>query len=295
MSDIQRPRAIITGAAGGMGRACARLLGGAMDLVLADVAPALEAFAAELRSEGYAVAATVVGDQGDPEVLRTLAQEARGPFALVHTAGLGPSAPWRRIIEVNHVATVKLLDAIEPALGPGCTAVLIASVAGHIAQRSAALGAALDEPLSADLPARLQAALAEIDPAADAADLGMLSYFVSKHAVLRLCEARAAAWGAKGARIVSISPGMTFTPMGRHEAAVDEASAALVTAAPLGRWGTPMEIAAAVAFLISPAASFITGSDLKVDGGAVAMARSRKALADGDGEASPLDQRLRQG
>ena len=112
MTAVERPTAIITGAAGGMGRACARLLGATMDLVLTDVAPALEGFTAELRSDGYRVRASVVGDQGDAGVLRAIAEEARRGFAcLVHTAGLPPSAPWRRVIEVNYVATVRLLDA----------------------------------------------------------------------------------------------------------------------------------------------------------------------------------------
>lgn len=282
-SATQRPRAIITGAAGGMGQACARLLGGALDLVLTDVAPTLEAFAEDLRADGYAVAAVIVGDQGDAGVLHALAEEAgRGFACLVHTAGLPPSAPWRRVVEVNYLATVKLLDALEPALTPGAVGVLIASVAGHIAPRAPELDAVLRAPLDPTLIPRLDAAIRRTLPSADEAGLGALSYCLSKRRVIELCEERAAAWGARGARIVSISPGMTFTPMGRHEAEVDEACAALVTSAPLGRWGTPMEIASAAAFLISPAAAFITGSDLKLDGGAVAMARSRQAPGHAD-------------
>jgi NAD(P)-dependent dehydrogenase (short-subunit alcohol dehydrogenase family) len=109
----ERPRTIITGATGGMGRACARLLGATTDLVLTDVSPALGEFAAQLESEGYVVAAAVGGDQCDPAVLRRVAEEAgRGFSALVHTAGLPPSADWRRIVEVNYTATVRLLDAV---------------------------------------------------------------------------------------------------------------------------------------------------------------------------------------
>ena len=177
-------------------------------------------------------------------------------------------------MEVNYIATVKLLDAIEPSIMPGCVAVLIASVAGYIAPRQAEIEDALDDPLAPDLLSRLEPVIKRCLPSTDETALGTISYCLSKHRIIKLCEDRAVAWGARGARIVSISPGMTFTPMGRHEAEVDEASAALVTAAPLGRWGTAMEVAAAVAFLASPAAAFITGSDLKVDGGALAMARS---------------------
>ncbi len=72
----------------------------------------------------------------------------------------------------------------------------------------------------------------------------------------------------KEARIVTVSPGMTWTAMGRKEAE-DERTAAFITSAPLPRWGKPMEIADAVEFLVSDCASFITGSDIRVDGGVI--------------------------
>lgn len=286
-----RPTGIITGAAGGMGRACARRLGGTMDLVLTDAAAGLEAFVSELRSEGYGVRKAIVGDLCDPGILDTLATEAGHGFTcLVHAAGLGPSAPWRRIMEVNYIAAVKLLDAVEPSLMPGCVAVLIASVAGHIAPDHAEIEGVLDDPLAPELLFRLEPAIKRCLPSADETSLGTISYCLSKHRIIKLCEERAVSWGARGARIVSISPGMTFTPMGRHEAEVDQACAALVRSAPLGRWGTAMEIAATVGFLTSPAAAFITGSDVRVDGGVVAMARSGQTA----GQSEVLRDRLRQ-
>ncbi len=275
-TTIGRPRAIITGAAGGMGRACARRLGATLDLVLTDAAPSLDAFVTELRADGYTVSAAIIGDQGDPAILRTLAAEAeRGFSRLVHTAGLPPSANWRRIIEVNHVATVKLLDAVEPALAPGAAAALIASVAGHMAPRSQEVDAVLSAPHDPDILGRLEAAIRRTLPSRDDGAWGLLAYCLSKERIIRLCEQRATAWGMRGARIVSISPGMIFTPMGRSEAEIDESSAALVTSTPLGRWGTAMEIAAAADFLTGPEAAFITGSDVKLDGGALAMVHSR--------------------
>ena len=82
-----------------------------------------------------------------------------------------------------------------------------------------------------------------------------------------MCESRAAAWGRKGARIVSISPGTIWTPMGRQEADSNPRVEAMVAATPTGRWGTSLDIAAAAAFLASAEASFVTGCDLPVDGG----------------------------
>jgi NAD(P)-dependent dehydrogenase (short-subunit alcohol dehydrogenase family) len=154
-------------------------------------------------------------------------------------------------------------------------AVLIASAAGHIAPVLPPIEMVLDAPLDPALIPNLEAAIRRALPDTEETAMGTLAYFLSKRRVIKLCEQRAAAWGARGARIVSISPGMIFTPMGRHEAEVDPASAATVTSTPLGRWGTPMEIASVVAFLMSSAAAFITGSDVKVDGGAVGMFRTQ--------------------
>jgi NAD(P)-dependent dehydrogenase (short-subunit alcohol dehydrogenase family) len=103
------------------------------------------------------------------------------------------------------------------------------------------------------------------------------AYSLSKRAVIALAERRAVAWGAQGARIVSISPGLIATPMGRQEMAATDAAARLADVTPAGRPGTAAEIAQAARFLTSDEASFITGCDLRVDGGAVALA---KAAAD---------------
>jgi NAD(P)-dependent dehydrogenase (short-subunit alcohol dehydrogenase family) len=285
MGDRSAPRrrAIITGAAGGMGRACARALGATMDLVLTDISPALEAFAAELRTEGYTVSAAIVGDQAQAHVMDAIVGEARRGFgALVHTAGLGPMSGWRAAVEVNHIGTVQLLDAVEPALTPGAVAVLIASTGGHMAPESPAIDALLRDPLAPGFLSGFEAELEKAVPGGGKLAWGTLGYCLSKRGVIRLCEQRAAAWGARGARIVSVSPGMTYTPMGRAEAGTDSASEALVTSVPIGRWGTPMEIAMAVGFLISDAAGFITGADLRIDGGAMAIARSSEDNAFGN-------------
>jgi len=81
-------------------------------------------------------------------------------------------------------------------------------------------------------------------------------------------------WGKHGARIVTISPGLIQTPMGRKEVAETPGAAETRDAAPAGRAGTAMDIALAARFLASDEASFITGSDLKVDGGAVAAMKA---------------------
>ena len=271
-----RSRLLITGAAGGMGRACARLLGMTCDLILTDVAePSLDAFAQELRAEGYTLVAVQPGDFGDDalraELIRHLPGDA--PFAVIHTAGLSPSmAGWQAIMSVNLIATVRLLDAIETRLTPGSVTVVIASAAGHMTIPHPEAAALLADPLAPGFLDRIGALIESLAGAVPASPSG-LSYVLGKQAVLGMVERRAAAWGAKGARIVSISPGMILTPMGRKELAETPGAAELDRAAPAGRSGTPMDIAMAARFLLSDEASFITGSDLKVDGGSIALTR----------------------
>jgi NAD(P)-dependent dehydrogenase (short-subunit alcohol dehydrogenase family) len=102
-----------------------------------------------------------------------------------------------------------------------------------------------------------------------------IAYAYAKRANQVRVRAASLSWGSKGARVVSISPGVIATPMGRQEleGASGEHMRQLIDASGTGRIGTPDDVAAAVEFLVSPAASFITGVDLLVDGGAVAAMR----------------------
>lgn len=114
-----RPIAVITGASGGMGRACARLLGRRYQLALTDIRePQLSMEIGALEQDGYRVAARLAGDLADPTVAATLAglTHSAGKFAaLVHTAGLSPAlAGWEAILRANLVATEHLLSAFEP-------------------------------------------------------------------------------------------------------------------------------------------------------------------------------------
>jgi NAD(P)-dependent dehydrogenase (short-subunit alcohol dehydrogenase family) len=80
----------------------------------------------------------------------------------------------------------------------------------------------------------------------------------------------ATAFGERGARIVSVSPGIIDTNMARQERAAEKVMVRMLAVTPAGRLGEPSEVAAVVAFLASEAASYITGTDILVDGGTVA-------------------------
>ncbi len=274
MSLLPRRKVLISGAAGGMGKACARLMGASDDLVLTDVsAERLGAFADELRTDGYNVTDRA-GDMGDAGLIAALVGDVAAggkPFAVVHTAGLSPSlADWKAIMEVNLVATEKLLNALEPALIPGSVAVLIASSAGHMFPAMPDIEAVLAKPLEPGFMAAMEGIITHMGGANSPGGMGGISYSLSKVAVHRLCELRAQSWGPKGVRIVSISPGMIATPMGKSEIANTTGAQALLDVTPVGRVGTAMDIALAAQFLCSDAASFISGTDLLVDGGGTA-------------------------
>ncbi len=286
MSQQSQPVFVITGAAGGMGRVCARRLGPQGRLLLTDVAAeALEQTAGQLRAEGLH-AETYACDLSNEESVKELAARTRALGSLrglVHTAGISPTmASWQRIIQVDLVGTARLLNAFLPLAEPDTAVVCIASMAGHLtgtplASSLSALGGVFDDPLHEDVLLRLAPV---ITAASSKEEQAGAAYGLAKYGVMRLCQRQAAAWGARGARIVSLSPGIIQTPMGLQEFDQQPMMAVLVAQTPLKRMGTPEEIASAVEFLVSTNASFITGCDLLVDGGVTGAMRSQLSQAE---------------
>lgn len=187
--------------------------------------------------------------------------------AAVLTAGLSPTmASGRTIVEVNLTGTARVAEALLPHVRPGGAFVCFASTAGHYIDASH-VNAILDDPRSPELYDRLIAAGEKVD------DTGM-AYSVSKFGVRRYVIKAAPAWGARGARIVSVSPGIIETPMGAQEYAQQPYMKTLVEMTPLKRQGSADEVAAVACFLTSPEASFVSGTDVLVDGGSVASTRA---------------------
>jgi NAD(P)-dependent dehydrogenase (short-subunit alcohol dehydrogenase family) len=267
---------VITGAGGGggMGLACVEAFS-ETSLLLVDISE--EALASALAITPNAE--TAVADLGASNAIAALARridDLGGLRSLIHLAGISPSmGDPDRVLQVDLVGTATLIDALLPTARPGTVAVCAASIAAHLVAVSEQVDSVLDQPLVPDLRGRLEDALGT------PLDAG-LAYSLAKRGVIRLCERAAASWGTRGARIISVSPGLIDTPMGRLELRDNPAKLRLVGRTPAGPPeddGSPdlpgrrQDISEAIAFLVGPQARFITGCDLRVDGGLVGALR----------------------
>lgn len=265
---------------GGMGRAVARRLGAGRRLLLADFdEEGLDRIAETFRDEGHDVTAHRV-DVSSASSVADLARAAADLGVVrqvVHTAGLSPvQATARAILAVDLAGTALVLDELGRVVAPGGAGVVISSMAGHL---MASMLDADQERLLAHTPAEELLALPFVDP--DVVIDPGLAYGLAKRANQLRVEAAARPWGDRGARVNSISPGVVSTPMGRQELASENGAVMrdMIEASGTGRVGTPDDIAAAAAFLLGPDATFVTGTDLLVDGGVVAALRRGAAGA----------------
>ena len=268
MTDQARVN-VITGGAGGMGLAIARRFADKGTLLLVDVfADRLADAKKQFEAQGCVVE-TMVCDISRQDQVQALADKAKSLGrlgALLHTAGLSPAlAPADKIMLVNAVGTALILDAFYPLAEEGTVALVVASMAGQISPENADLDKIMDNPLADHFMETILGIIKEDRGAA---------YGLSKRACIRMVSKQADRWGRKGARIVSISPGLIKTPMGNKEAENQQTDQMMRVMNPLGRYGEPDEIAAPVEFLCSPAASYINGADLLIDGGITAVLKN---------------------
>jgi NAD(P)-dependent dehydrogenase (short-subunit alcohol dehydrogenase family) len=229
-----------------------------------------------MASDAGAVVTTIVGDVGEPSLATELAARAAdlGELrSLVHTAGLSPSmAGWRDILRIDLIGVERLLGVLAERVVPGSAAVCLASISGLMGTFDPAMDAVLDRPLQPDFPKRFRSQFSEEpDPGA--------TYRLAKRGVIRSCERAAVAWAARGGRVISLSPGLIDTPMGRLELAQNPIKEGMARLTPIRSIrqspGVPLpgnvaDIAATVKFLCSEEAAFISGCDLRVDGGLIA-------------------------
>src|ERR1700733_12330627 len=196
---------VITGGAGGMGLACAHALADRGRLLLVDVREDLLDQARKALTGHGADVETLRCDVTSPAHVAAVADRVRelGRLrCLVHTAGVSPEmTDAATVLDVDLAGSVRITDALFPLVNPGCSAVLISSIAGY-SEVPAAVEPLLDDPLADGFLAGVEQALGK---ALDSATAYVLA------------QRLATPWGKKGGRTVAISPGGIDTPMGRLE------------------------------------------------------------------------------
>jgi NAD(P)-dependent dehydrogenase (short-subunit alcohol dehydrogenase family) len=259
---------------GGMGVAIARRMGAGRVVVLGDVNTAqVESAAEQLTNDGHRVVAghvDVTSRTSVTEFARLAASYGR-LSSVVHTAGLSPEqASAEVVLAVDLLGVALTVEVFGKVIEPGGSGVVIASMAGHF---QPPIPLEVEKQL-ATVPADDLLGLPACAPTAITSS--QQAYPFAKRANQLRVAAAAGDWGRRGARINSISPGIIATAMGRRELAgpSGDAMRSMINGSGIRRGGTPEDIAAAVEFLLSPAAGFITGTDLLVDGGVAAAVRT---------------------
>ncbi|WP_171204963.1 3-oxoacyl-[acyl-carrier-protein] reductase [Ruegeria sp. HKCCA0235A] len=241
MFDLTGKNALITGASGGIGGDIARALhgaGAAVGLSGTRVEP-LQALADELGERAHVLPCNL----SDPEAVEALpkqAVEAMGSVdILVNNAGITrdnlfmrmSDEEWQSVIDVNMTSTMKLCKGVIRGM--------MKSRWGRIVNVSSVV-AAIGNP-------------------------GQANYAASKAGIIGFSKALAHEVATRGITVNAVAPGFITTAM--TEKLTEEQKKGLLLKVPAGRMGDPEEIAAAVLYLASPEAGYVTGSTLHVNGG----------------------------
>lgn len=234
---------IVTGGSGGIGAAtCRRLAEAGHDVVVgyrSDEDGAARV-AADVRAAGRR-AVTVPVDTADAASVAALFERAGTVTGLVNNAGVGSrigafadldEADLRRVIDVNLVGVLLCCREAARRMGPGGAIVNVSSMA-------ATLGAPGE----------------------------YVHYAASKAGVEAVTVGLSKELGPAGIRVNTVTPGIIDTGFHAGQSGAPDRAERLGPGAPLGRAGRAEEVAAAIAWLLGPEASYVTGADLRVSGG----------------------------
>ena len=246
MIDLESEVAIVTGAGHGIGEAVAKLLAeNGAKVAVTDVVDGREAVAESIESAGGSAIAREM-DVTDPEQVEAVVDEVVEEWGtvdiLVNNAGVFPAQEldemtredWDRVIDVNLNGVFNCTEAVLP--------VMQEQEYGRIVNISSASGGHIGWA-------------------------GTLAHYAaSKGGVVGFTRSAAIALGPDGITMNAVVPGMIDTGAAQEVSSEEEIEAA-VGMTPVGRQGTPRELAGAVAYLSSDLAAFVTGTTLVVDGG----------------------------
>jgi NAD(P)-dependent dehydrogenase (short-subunit alcohol dehydrogenase family) len=236
--------AIVTGASSGIGAEIARALaesGARVALVGRDEERLGEAVARAAAAGGEAepVAADIDTEEGPAAVVAAAIERFSGIDVLVHAAGIFLPTPFAETTEetldsqwrVNVRAPYRLTQAASEHLGPGGSVIFVSSIAGYVGFPNSS------------------------------------AYCATKGAVEMLVKSLALEFAPRGIRVNAVAPGNVATKMNAHLLADPDYKRAMLDSTPAGRVGQVEDIAPAVVFLASPAAGYVHGASLLVDGG----------------------------
>ncbi|MBN8294173.1 3-oxoacyl-[acyl-carrier-protein] reductase [Rhodobacter sp. NTK016B] len=241
MFDLSGKRALVTGASGGIGAAIARALhaaGATVGLSGTREAP-LQELAAELGERAHVLPCNL-SDSAAVEALPKQAIEAMGGLdILVNNAGITRDQifmrmsddDWAQVIDVNLTASMRLCRAVMRPM--------MKARWGRIVNISSIVGAT--------------------------GNAGQVNYSASKAGLIGLTKSIAAEVASRGITANAVAPGFIATPM--TDKLSDDQKSKIDAQIPAGRMGTPEEIAAAVLYLASPEAGYVTGTTIHVNGG----------------------------
>lgn len=174
---------------------------------------------------------------------------------LVHAAGLANAKDSKRKMADNVIGISYVLEAFLPLANESTSAVMVSSMTAYMVPQNGQYMDVLKQQLAANLVETLNQFTQGDAGAANS---------MSKLAVQLIVEDQAWTWGQKGARLNSVSPGMMDVPDAYED------TKTMLNHTPLRRTGESEEIASAIEFLLSDSASYITGIDLRIDGGTIA-------------------------
>lgn len=261
---VQKNLIVITGGAGGIGQACARAFKN-QPLILTDYSQEkVDETVAKFSKEGFDVAgiACDITDKKDIDKLTQFVADKGVLKAFIHTAGVsGTVKDLEKVFTIDLVATDLLVDAFYKLAEKDSVAILLSSMMAHTVPANKNYDEALANPQVSD---SFNIVSKFVNNDSD------LMYNFAKRGVQLLTLKNANKWGEKGARIVSVSPGVIETPMALKAAQEHpERMEMIKQATPLKRNGSPEDVAGVVHFLTTDAAQFINSTDILVDGGVV--------------------------